>query len=79
MTHRRLNVRMVSGTVAFFAMLAAPGACDEGTYMTCIALVGIFAVCTHLAMRKDGKLNRPHALVGRGAVSYTHLRAHETF
>ena len=68
MLRRMMNLRTVSGTIAFFALIAAPGACDEGTYMMCIALVGTFAGCAYLAMRKDGKRNRPHALVGRGGL-----------
>lgn len=65
MLQRMLNLRTVSGTIAFFAAIAAPGACDGGTYMMCIALVGTFAGCAYLATRKDSKINRPHALVGR--------------
>ena len=68
MLRRMMNLRTVSGTVAFFAIIAAPGAGEGGMYLTCIALVSIFAGCAHLATRKDGKINRPHALVGRGGL-----------
>ena len=65
MLKRILNARKVSGIIAFFAMIATPGACDEGMYITCIVLVGIFAGCVYLAIRKDDKINRPHALDGK--------------
>ncbi len=68
MLQRMMNLRTVSGTIAFFAMIGAPGACDGVMYITSIALVGIFAGCVRLAMGKDGKINRPHALDGRGGL-----------
>lgn len=69
MLHRISNVRTVSGTIAFLAMLAAPGAYDGGKEIMCIVLVAVFAGCAHLAMREDGKINRPHALDGRRGLS----------
>lgn len=55
MLHRIFNASNVFGTAAFLAMLAAPAAYEGGMYTTSIVLVAIFAGCTYLAIKEDGK------------------------
>lgn len=53
MIHRIFNASNVLGGIAFLAMIAATGAADR--LLLAIALTGIFAGCTYLSIREDGK------------------------
>lgn len=51
MTHRVFNASNVFGTIAFLAMIAAPGAVEGGMYITAAVLVVLFAVCAYISIR----------------------------
>ena len=53
-THR-INLSSILGTVAFLAVLSAPGAIEGEMYVTALALVVVFGVCASLSGKEDGK------------------------
>ncbi len=55
MLNRIFNAGNICGTIAFLAMIAAPGAVESEMYITAVVLVAIFAVCAHLSIREDDK------------------------
>lgn len=55
MTHRILNARNVLGTIAFLAMITAPGAVEAENYILATVLVAVLGICGHLGAKEDGK------------------------
>lgn len=55
MVHKVLNASNVLGTIAFLAMITAPGSAEENPLLA-VALVAVFAGCAYLAMKEDGKI-----------------------
>lgn len=53
--HKVLNSSNVLGAIAFLAMIAAPGTVEENPLLAA-ALVAVFAGCTYLSMKEDGKI-----------------------
>lgn len=53
--HKVLNASNVLGTIAFLAMITAPGSAEENPLLA-VALVAVFAGCAYLAMKEDGKI-----------------------
>lgn len=53
--HRIFNASDVFGTVAFLAMIAAPGAVEGGSYILALLLIAVFVGCAHLSIREEGK------------------------
>ena len=51
----RIDLSGILGSIAFLAMLAAPGAVEGGMYITAAVLVAIFAACACLSIKENGK------------------------
>lgn len=51
----RIDASSIFGSIAFLAMLAAPGAVEGGMYMTAAALTAACGICAYLSIREDGK------------------------
>ena len=60
-----LNSSNVLGAIAFLAMIAATGAAENP--VLAVVLSGIFAGCTYLSIKEDGKKDRPHRREKLGA------------
>lgn len=52
---RIFNASNVLGTVAFIAMIAAPGAVESGSYIMALLFIAVFAGCSYLSIKEDGK------------------------
>ncbi len=53
-THR-INASGVLGGISFLSMLLAPGAVEGGNYILALLLIVVFAGCSHLSIREEGK------------------------
>lgn len=75
MLKRIINIRNLFGCIAFFSLLAAPGAVESEMYLTAAALIAGTGICAHLALKEDGKTkkNRSCNLAVPGSVNNTEM------
>jgi hypothetical protein len=57
---RRINAVNVCGTIAFVAMIMCGGFLDGGNYVAAGICLGVFAGFAFLAVKENGKENRPY-------------------
>ena len=58
MLHRIFNLRNIYGTIAFLAMICAPGAVESDMYVTAVVLVAMVGIFAFLSLREDGKIRK---------------------
>lgn len=58
MLHRIINLRNIYGTIAFLAMICAPGAVDAEMYVTAVVLVAMVGIFAYLSLREDGQIRK---------------------
>ena len=58
MLHRIFNLRNIYGSIAFLALMCAPGAVEDEMYITAMVLIVIFEVFAILSIKEDGKTKK---------------------
>lgn len=58
MLHRIINLRNIYGTIAFLALICAPGAVESEMYVTAVVLVAIVGIFAYLSLREDGQIKK---------------------
>lgn len=58
MLHRIFNLRNIYGTIAFLALICAPGAVESEMYVTAVVLVAMVGIFAYLSLREDGQIRK---------------------
>lgn len=58
MLHRIFNLRNIYGTIAFLALICAPGAVESEMYVAAVVLVAMVGIFAYLSLREDGQIKK---------------------